>query len=207
DNAGWVFGAVLGVAVWIIAAFFAAVAAGIIAYAKIVLTLMVVFAPIAIVCSLFKPTQTLFDAWSRSIIGYAFMPIAAAGAAGIVIAVAGQVAGSSPDPNNVDTLSLIFPFIVVLVLSAGIMLAVPSIAMGLSGAIGIASNAVGLSGLVKSGAAGGGAAVMRGATGASPQAARQAMNTGLEAVGKRVSAPVKATPAKLMAATKALRGK
>lgn len=151
DSAGWVFGAVLGVVVLVIAAAFAAIAAGIIAYAKIILTLMVVFAPIAILCSLFKPTMPLFEAWSRSIIGYALMPIAAAGAAGIVIAVAGEIAGSAPDPDNVETLSLIFPFIVVLFLAAGIMLAVPSIAMGLSGAIGLASNAVGLSGLAKRG--------------------------------------------------------
>ncbi|NRB19808.1 MAG: type IV secretion system protein [Rhodobacteraceae bacterium] len=151
DNAGWVFGAVLGVVVWVIAAIFAAVSAGIIAYAKIILTLMVVVAPIAILCSLFKPTMSLFEAWSRSIIGYAFMPIAAAGAAGIVIAIAGEIAGSTPDPDGVDTLNLIFPFIVVLFLAAGIMLAVPSIAMGLSGSIGIASNAAGLSGLAKRG--------------------------------------------------------
>jgi len=151
DSAGWVFGAVLGVVVLVIAATFAAIAAGIIAYAKIVLTLMVVFAPVAILCSLFKPTMPLFEAWSRSIIGYALMPIAAAGAAGIVIAVAGEIAGSSPDPDNVDTLSLIFPFIVVLILSAGIMTQVPAIAMGLSGTIGLASNALGLSGLAKRG--------------------------------------------------------
>jgi type IV secretion system protein VirB6 len=151
DSAGWVFGAVLGVVVWVIAAIFAAVSAGIIAYAKIILTLMVVVAPVAILCSLFKPTMSIFEAWSRSIIGYAFMPIAAAGAAGIVIAIAGEIANTTPDPDGVDTLNLIFPFIVVLFLAAGIMLAVPSIAMGLSGTIGIASNAAGLSGLAKIG--------------------------------------------------------
>lgn len=76
DSAGWVFGAVLGIVVWVIAAIFAAVSAGIIAYAKIILTLMVVVAPVAILCSLFKPTMSIFEVWSRSIIGYAFMPIA-----------------------------------------------------------------------------------------------------------------------------------
>lgn len=207
DNAGWVFGAVLGVVVWLVAAIFAAIAAGIIAYSKIILTLMVVFAPIAIICSLFKPTQALFDAWSRSIIGYAFMPVAAAGAAGIVIAVAGQIAGSSPDPDNVDTLSLIFPFIVVLILAAGIMMAVPSIAMGLSGAIGIASNAAGLTGLAKSGVAGGGSAAMRVATGVLPRAAMQGLNNGLEAPGRSLTSVVRSSPAKILSATNALRGK
>ena len=45
DNAGWVFGAFLGVLFCIIAAVFAAVGAGIIAYATIMLTAMVVVAP------------------------------------------------------------------------------------------------------------------------------------------------------------------
>jgi len=151
DNAGWVFGAVLGVAVWVIAGIFAAIAAGIIAYAKIVLALFVVLAPLAIICSLFKATMPIFEAWSRSIIGYAFMPIVAAGAAGLVIAIAGEIAGGSPNPDNVETLSVIFPFIVVLLLSAGIMTQVPAIAQGLSGAIGLASNAIGLSNLTKKG--------------------------------------------------------
>lgn len=140
DNAGWVFGAVLGALVFLVAGAFAAIAAGIIAYAKIVLTVMVVVAPLAIICSLFKPTLPLFEAWSRSIIGYSLMPIAAAGAAGIVVAVAETIAAGGPDPDNVETLSLIFPFIVVLILSAGIMTQVPAIAMGLSGAIGLAST-------------------------------------------------------------------
>lgn len=207
DNAGWVFGAVLGVVVWLVAAIFAAIAAGIIAYSKIILTLMVVFAPLAIICSLFKPTQGLFDAWSRSIIGYAFMPIAAAGAAGIVIAVAGQIAGSSPDPDNVDTLSLIFPFIVVLILAAGIMMAVPSIAMGLSGAIGIASNATGLTGFAKSGTVGGASAAMLATTGVSAKEAMQGLKTGAAVPARALASAVRSSPAKILSATNALRGK
>lgn len=206
DSAGWVFGAVLGVVVLVIAAAFAAIAAGIIAYAKIILTLMVVFAPIAILCSLFKPTMPLFEAWSRSIIGYALMPIAAAGAAGIVIAVAGEIAGSAPDPDNVETLSLIFPFIVVLFLAAGIMLAVPSIAMGLSGAIGLASNAVGLSGLAKRGLVNTGKVGRRGIGETGHRGAQL-----VEATKARMNGPATATisprtnPAARLVQTQALR--
>ncbi|ATG38089.1 Type IV secretory pathway, VirB6 component (plasmid) [Phaeobacter piscinae] len=159
DEAGWVFGAFLGVIIFVIAGIYAAIAAGIVAFAKIVFTLMVIFGPFAITASLFKPTMPLFEAWSRSAIGYAIMPIAAAGAAGISVAIAETIATGGPDPENVATLSLIFPFIVVLLLSGAMMLAVPSIAMNLSGTIGLASNAVGLNrlaqqGVVKSGKGG-----------------------------------------------------
>lgn len=210
DSAGWVFGAFLGVVVWVIAAAFAAIAAGIIAYAKILLTLMVVFAPIAILCSLFKPTMPLFEAWSRSIIGYAFMPIAAAGAAGIVIAVAGEIAGSSPDPDSVDTLNLIFPFIVVLFLAAGIMIAVPSIAMGLSGTIGLASNAVGLSGLTKRGIVTSGSLGRRGmgAAGYYGSSAINSTQARMNALSPSASSvPPRSSPAARLAQTQALRNK
>jgi type IV secretion system protein VirB6 len=207
DRAGWVFGAFLGVVVWVIAGLFAAIAAGIIAYAKIVLALMVVFGPIAILCSLFKPTMPLFEAWTRSVIGYAFMPIAAAGAAGMVIAIAGEIAGSSPDPDSVETLNLIFPFIVVLFLAAGIMTQVPAIAQGLSGTIGLATNAAGLSrlaqrGVVKTGKVGG-------------QAVTNTASSGYGALRNRFGGgsdssppvPARSNPSKVLAATNSLRDK
>jgi len=210
DSAGWVFGAVLGVVVWVIAAIFAAISAGIIAYSKIILTLMVVFAPIAIICSLFKPTMAIFEAWSRSTIGYALMPVAAAGAAGIVIAIAGEIADGVPDPTNVDTLSLIFPFIVVLFLAAGIMMAVPSIAMGLSGSIGLATNAVGLSGLAKRGVVQTGDLGRRGVgkTGHYGSASIENIKTSLNGgAPSGSSVPPRSSPAARLAQTRALRQK
>lgn len=210
DHAGWVFGAVLGVVVLVIAAAFAAIAAGIIAFAKIILTVMVVFAPVAITCSLFKPTMQLFEAWSRSIIAYAIMPIAAAGAAGISIAVAGEIAGTAPDPDSVDTLSLIFPFIVILFLSAGIMLTVPSIAMGLSGAIGIATNAAGLTGLARQGVVKTGSVGRRAVGEAGYRGSQMIDNAKAQINGSADTAGAlspKTSPAARLAQTQALRRK
>lgn len=210
DRAGWVFGAVLGALVFLVAGAFAAVAAGIIAFAKIVLTLMIVFAPFAIVCSLFKPTLPLFEAWTRSIIGYALMPIAAAGAAGIIVAVAETIASGGPNPDSVETLSLIFPFIVVLILAAGIMTQVPAIAMGLSGAIGLASNAFGMTGLtkqglVKTGAMGRKATGQTGSWGSQfMESARARMNGSPDGAS---SISPKTNPAARLAQTQALRQK
>ncbi|KAB6714163.1 type IV secretion system protein, partial [Roseobacter sp. TSBP12] len=128
DRAGWVFGAVLGAIFFVLSAVFAAVTAGIIAFARIVFALMIVIAPFMIVTSLFKPTQSLFEAWTRATIGYALMPVAAAGAAGIIVAIAEAIGDASADPGDVETVSLILPFLVILILSAGIMASVPYIA-------------------------------------------------------------------------------
>ena len=151
DRAGWVFGAVLGAIFFVLSAVFAAVTAGIIAYARIVFTLMIVIAPFMILTSLFKPTQSLFESWTRATIGYALMPVAAAGAAGIIVSIAASIGDASADPDSVETVSLILPFLVILILSAGIMAAVPFIASNLTGVMGIASNAIGLTGLARQG--------------------------------------------------------
>lgn len=205
DNAGWVFGAVLGAIFFVLSAIFAAVTAGIIAFAKIVFTLMIVIAPFMILASLFKPTQSLFEAWSRATIGYALMPVAAAGAAGIIVAIAESIGASSADPDNVATISLILPFLVILILSAGIMASVPYIASNLTGVVGIASNAIGLTGLARQGVinageygTGGG---IRMATGKTPHELRHATSDGLV----KTSQVIRQTPGAMLARAKSFR--
>lgn len=187
DRAGWVFGAVLGAIFFVLSALFAAVTAGIIAFAKIVFTLMIVIAPFMILFSLFKPTHSLFEAWVRATIGYALMPVAAAGAAGIIVAIAEAIGNASADPGDVATVSLILPFLVILILSAGIMASVPYIASNLTGVMGIASNAIGLTGLARhgiitTGMYGAGGAT-RLASGKSPHELRRSVSDGLSSAG------------------------
>ncbi|MEM5469774.1 MAG: type IV secretion system protein [Paracoccaceae bacterium] len=205
DNAGWVFGAVLGAIFFVLSAIFAAVTAGIIAFAKIVFTLMIVIAPFMILASLFKPTQSLFEAWSRATVGYALMPVAAAGAAGIIVAIAESIGASSANPDNVSTVSLILPFLVILILSAGIMASVPYIASNLTGVVGIASNAVGLTGLARHGMVNvsdyGIGATARVATGKTPHELRQATSDGAVKSGQII----RQTPGAVLARAKSIR--
>lgn len=205
DQAGWVFGAVLGAIFFVLSALFAAVTAGIIAFAKIVFALMIVIAPFMIITSLFKPTQSLFEAWSRATIGYALMPVAAAGAAGIIVAIAEAIGDASADPVDVETVSLILPFLVILLLSAGIMASVPYIASNLTGVMGIASNAVGLTGLARRGIVNTGdygtGSATRLAMGKSPQELQQAVNSGVVKTGEAI----RRTPASALNTVKSFR--
>lgn len=161
--------------------------ARIIAFAKIVFALMIVIAPLMILCSLFRPTHSLFEAWVRSTIGYALMPVAAAGAAGIIVAIAEAIGDASASPDAVATVSLILPFLVILILSAGIMASVPYIASNLTGVMGIASNAVGLTGLARHGIANtasfGTGAATRLTTGQTPYELRRGVSDGLTSAG------------------------
>lgn len=205
DRAGWVFGAVLGAIFFVLSAVFAAVTAGIIAYARIVFTLMIVIAPFMILTSLFKPTQSLFEAWTRATIGYALMPVAAAGAAGIIVAIAEAIGEGSADPDSVETVSLILPFLVILLLSAGVMAAVPFIASNLTGVMGIASNAIGLTGLARRGVVNAGEYGFGGAgrlaTGQTPYELRRSVSNAT-VQGNQL---IRRSPAALLAVTKSFR--
>ncbi|WP_282128100.1 type IV secretion system protein [Roseobacter litoralis] len=205
DRAGWVFGAVLGAIFFVLSAIFAAVTAGIIAYARIVFTLMIVIAPFMILTSLFKPTQSLFEAWTRATIGYALMPVAAAGAAGIIVAIAESIGDASADPDNVETVSLILPFLVILLLSAGVMAAVPFIASNLTGVMGIASNAIGLTGLARRGVVNAGEYGAGGAgrilTGRTPYELRREVS----GAATKSNELIRRTPAAALALTKSFR--
>ncbi|MEO3478439.1 type IV secretion system protein [Phaeobacter sp. CAU 1743] len=202
DRAGWVFGAVLGAIFFVLSAVFAAVTAGIIAFARIVFALMIVIAPFMIMTSLFKPTQSLFEAWTRATIGYALMPVAAAG---IIVAIAEAIGDASADPGDVETVSLILPFLVILILSAGIMASVPYIASNLTGVVGIASNAVGLTGLARQGFVNtreyGTGATSRLVTGKSPHELNQMANAGVVKTGEMI----RQSPGALLSAAKAFR--
>jgi hypothetical protein len=217
DSAGWVFGAFLGVVFYLIASVFAAVAAGIIAYASIMLTVMVVLAPFAIVCSMFHATSSIFDAWSRSTIGYAAMPIVTGGALGIIVAAGDQILRTAVDPDTVNEISLILPFLTIMFLSVGIMMAIPTVAQNVTGAFGLASNAAGLTnlareGMVRTGEGAGraaghvGGAMTRYATGHSPSELAGAAKHGVSQGVRQHSLPiVHKTAAEWLAITKAMR--
>jgi type IV secretion system protein VirB6 len=133
------------------------------------------------------------------------MPVAAAGAAGIIVAIAEAIGDTSADPGNVATVSLILPFLVILILSAGIMASVPYIASNLTGVMGIASNAIGLTGLARRGMVNSGMhsanSMTRISTGKSPQEIKRGLNDSLSSVGSSV----RQSPAAALTAIKSLR--
>ena len=194
DNAGWVFGAMLGVAFYLMAAIFAAVSAGIIAFASIMLTVMIVVAPFAIICSMFQATKSIFESWSRSTVGYAVMPIVIGAVLGIVVSAGEQTLSIVTEPEAVEEISLMLPFLAIMLLSVGVMATIPTVAQNISGAFGLASNATGLTnlaregmirgtqlgaGLVSGGAGYAAGAAVRTATGSSPMELRTAVRDGV----------------------------
>ena len=102
-------------------------------------------------------------------------------------------------------MSLILPFLVILILSAGIMASVPYIASNLTGVMGIASNAVGLTGLARRGIVNtsdyGTGSASRLVTGKSPQELQQAVNSGVVKTGEAI----RQSPGAALSAVKSFR--
>lgn len=180
DGAGWLGGAVLTSLFFLLSAAFAAVAAGILAFATIMLTVMIVVGPFAIVCSLFKATNSIFEAWSQATIGYAAMPIVTGVVLGVVASAGERIMITAVLPEDVAAIDVVLPFVTIMLLSIGVMATIPSLSQNITGAFGLASNAAGLTGTMRRGmidaGTGGMSAAARMVTGKSPAQLRHAVN-------------------------------
>ena len=139
QEAGWLAGALVSIFVFVIAASMAAVTIVVLGGAKIGIAILLFIAPIAVICTLFKQSAPIFEAWVKLAIGFSFVPLLVAAMAGFVLAAADAVSG---DIAGAETLSDIISFIVVMIIGAGLMLAVPSLAQSLAAtSIGLGESA------------------------------------------------------------------
>lgn len=121
---------------FLVAALMATVSIIVISAAKIMIGVLVIFAPIAIACTLFKVTAPLFDRWVNLALGFALYPMLTSGMAAFTIAIARDLTPASL--ASVQTIGDVLSFVVVMMLGTGLMAMVPTIAQSL------ASTATGL---------------------------------------------------------------
>ena len=142
QNGSYITGALAGLGMFLIAALMATVSIIVISAAKIMIGVLVIFAPVAIACTIFKVTAPLFDRWVNLALGFAFYPMLSAGMAAFTIYVAEDLTPASM--ADVETIGDIVSFIVVMMLGTGLMAMVPTIAQSL------AQTATGLGGIANS---------------------------------------------------------
>jgi len=153
DNGGIFVGALTSVMMFLIAALMAVVTIIVMSAAKIMLAVLIALGPVAIVCTFFKQTAPIFEAWVKLAIGFAFVPLLVAAMAGFTIATASAVAPTELD--SVETLGDTLSFVVVMLLGMGLMILVPTFAQALAatniGLGAIAANAASYPGLAMRG--------------------------------------------------------
>ena len=179
QNGSYITGAMAGLLMFLVAAFMATVSIIVISAAKIMIGVLVIFAPVAIACTIFKVTAPLFDRWVNLALGFALYPMLSAGMAAFTIAIARDLTPASM--AAVETIGDVLSFVVVMMLGTGLMAMVPTISQSL------AQTATGLGGVASStfrsanSIAGYGRSGAAGAIGAARGAA------GLDAGGRRPS--------------------
>ena len=135
-DGSYITGALAGLLMFLVAALMATVSIIVISAAKIMIGVLVIFAPVAIACTLFKVTAPLFDRWVNLALGFAFYPMLTSGMAAFTIAIARDLTPASL--ASVETIGDVLSFVVVMMLGTGLMAMVPTIAQSL------ASTATGL---------------------------------------------------------------
>ena len=83
QNGSYITGALAGLLMFLVAALMATVSIIVISAAKIMIGVLVIFAPIAIACTLFKVTAPLFDRWVNLALGFALLSDADLGHGGL----------------------------------------------------------------------------------------------------------------------------
>lgn len=173
QNGSYITGALAGLGMFIIATLMATVSIIAISAAKIMIGVLIIFAPIAIACTIFKVTAPLFDRWVNLALGFAFYPMLSAGMAAFTIYVAKDLTPASM--ADVKSIGDVVSFIVVMMLGTGLMAMIPTIAQSLAqtatGLGGIAASTFRTGGSMQSyGRSGfaGGIGVARGGAGAEP---------------------------------------
>jgi type IV secretion system protein VirB6 len=142
QNGSYITGALAGLLMFLVAALMATISIIVIAAAKIMIGVLVIFAPVAITCTLFKVTAPIFDRWVNLALGFALYPMLTSGMAAFTIAIARDLTPNSL--TNVETIGDVLSFVVVMMLGTGLMAMVPTIAQSL------AQTATGLGGVASS---------------------------------------------------------
>lgn len=130
QNGTYITGALAGLLMFLVAALMATVSIIVISAAKIMIGVLVIFAPVAIACTIFKVAAPLFDRWVNLALGFALYPMLTSGMAAFTIAIARDLTPTSF--TTVETIGDVLSFVVVMMLGTGLMAMVPTISQSLA---------------------------------------------------------------------------
>lgn len=120
----------IGALILIIAGVFTAIAAVVLAFAKIGFAVAMSLAPLAIVLMMMEQTKHYFDSWLRFLVGFVVLPILVSALMSIILYVAGEVLASSG--ASVAHKDRFFAFVFMLVAALVLLSQLPTLASTLA---------------------------------------------------------------------------
>ncbi|MDS9470245.1 type IV secretion system protein [Paracoccus sp. MBLB3053] len=129
---------VLGALFFLILAILMAVYVLVVGFAKIMIAFLLGVAPLAMIFTIFNRTKPLFEAWLSSFVSYLMYPIAASAVIAAVVSMAGE---QFQDQTQVDNLSSLVGFMVVVFVGVFALMKIPEAANHITGQMNLASIA------------------------------------------------------------------
>lgn len=129
-------GSVINGIVWLLMGIFSAVVALLMVGSRIVLTLLIGLAPLAILCTMFSWTKGMFERWLSAVITVSIYPVVIAAVFATVIGLLMAVLDLIGDPEEITYIGQVTPVLGVLCLSIILSGMTPMIASSITGSFG-----------------------------------------------------------------------
>lgn len=133
NNLNWMQGAVInGIGVFLLS-LLGGIAAFIIVFSRVLITLMIALAPIMIFLTLFEATKDYFQRWLSASVSFALYPVVVAGIFATIIGVGNSLISRIGDPQSHENLGALIPFFMLVMMSKAFILSTPFIVRSISG--------------------------------------------------------------------------
>lgn len=132
-----ILGSVINGIVWVLMAIFSSVVALLMVGSRLIITLLIGLAPLAILCTMFSWSKGYFERWLSALVSFSFYPVVTAAVFATVIGLLGTVIDLVGDPVEITSIGQITPIMAVLCLSTLLAAMVPMIVSAITGNIGL----------------------------------------------------------------------
>lgn len=135
EELNWMAGAILSNLGVFLLSLLGALAAFIMVASRLMIALLLGLAPIMIFLTLFDVTKDYFARWLTAVVSFAMYPIVIAGVFSTITGVSASLLGELGDPAAAPNIGALLPFIMMVLMAKGFILATPFIVRAISGNI------------------------------------------------------------------------
>ncbi|NVK58343.1 MAG: type IV secretion system protein [Alteromonadaceae bacterium] len=133
DSMNWMQGAITNGIGLVLLSLLGGIAAFIVVFSRVIITLMLALAPIMIFLTLFDATKDYFQRWLSATASFALYPVVVAGIFATIIGVGQQLMDSLGEPNLAENIGALVPFFMLVLMSKAFILATPFLVRSISG--------------------------------------------------------------------------
>ena len=135
EELNWMAGAILSNLGVFLLSLLGALAAFIMVASRLMIAVLLGLAPIMIFLTLFDVTKDYFARWLTAVVSFAMYPIVIAGVFSTITGISASLLGELGDPTAAPNIGALLPFIMMVLMAKGFILATPFIVRAISGNI------------------------------------------------------------------------